>query len=99
MLKKIYLFILLIHLFSNTEAHQGGHYTQKDINSLHHWNINGQTLIGNFMMWKDNSIIIEGIHGKLYSIPYFSIRQTSDLNYANLEIQRIEHLNQTKQKV
>ena len=89
------LLTLFIYLFSiNLFAHPGGHYHQSDVNSLHHWDIqqHQEKLIGNFMMFDNNSILIEGVDGKIFKIPY-SIIQGNDKKYVDVEINRINALN------
>ena len=93
-MKKL-LLTLFVYLFCiNIFGHLGGHYHQSDINSLHHWDIqqHQEKLIGNFMMFDNNSILIEGIDGKIFKIPY-SIIQGNDKKYVDVEINRINALN------
>ena len=74
-------------------AHPIGHYKLSEISSLHHWNIQRQDkLIGNFMMFNNNKIFIEGIDGKIFQIPY-DIIQGNDKKYVDEEINRINTLN------
>ena len=83
-------FLLLIQL----SAHPGGHYHEKDLSSLHHWNVNskGEKAIGNFMMFKDDFIFIEGLNGSISKIPYSSLRD-NDKIYADNEINKINQFN------
>ncbi len=75
-------------------AHPEGHYKKSDLPSLHQWNLNcnNQQVIGNFMMQRNDLILIEGIEGKIWSIKLNELDK-ADKAYANAEIEKINRLN------
>ena len=93
-MKKLLLSFFVCLLINGISAHPGGHYHQEDIFTLHHWNIkqNDAKIIGNFMMFDNNIILVEGVDGKIFRIPYNNI-QGQDKNYVDKEIDRINSLN------
>lgn len=94
-MKYIILFVFATScLFNTLLAHHGGHYHNEDISSLHHWSINNgeHGLIGNFMMYKDDRIFVEGVNGKIFQIPYNSITG-ADKDYVDIELNKINQLN------
>lgn len=94
-IKSIICFLFLLTIInSKSTAHPGGHYTKDDISFLHHWNVkaNGRQVIGNFMMFKNNLVFIEGINGNEWTIPMNELKG-NDLEYTNNEISKIATLN------
>jgi len=86
--------IFTIAFNSSLLAHPEGHYKKTDLTSLHHWNLNcnQQQVIGNFLMQRNDLIVIEGIEGKMWTI---KMNQLDDVDqaYANGEIEKINRLN------
>jgi len=92
---QIFLLLTLGLFFSQLSiAHPGGHYHQDDIAELHQWEIkvNNIPIIGNFSMYKNEMVCIEGINGKEWTIPMKDLTET-DKKYALAEINRINQLN------
>ena len=90
----ICVILFTICLNAITYAHPSGHYHKEDLSVLHHWDISisGNQVIGNFMMSKNDMVFIEGIDGKIFTVP-INLFSKNDKAFANQEIDRINKLN------
>ena len=90
----ICVILFTICLNAITYGHPGGHYHKEDLSVLHHWDISisGNQVIGNFMMSKNDMVFIEGIDGKIFTVP-MNLFSKNDKSFANQEIDRINKLN------
>jgi len=100
MKKTVVLFTTLFILIVNTFGHPTGQYTQQDLSLLRHWNIdiNGQQVIGNFLMSKNDVVFIEGINGKIWNVNLAAL-SGDDRNYVDEKIAGIQSLNYTNRNV
>lgn len=94
-MKRFFFCIVMFTAFSlAVHAHPGGHYSKNDITALHHWETktNNETIIGNFMMAKNDVILIEGIEGKIWRLPVADMSD-NDVAYLNTVIADINAKN------
>ncbi|MEI8054075.1 MAG: YHYH protein [Bacteroidota bacterium] len=90
-MKKISFAILFFSIIAMSSfAHPGGHYKKEDLSILHHWEtrINNESIVGNYLMSKNDFILIEGIEGKIWRLSTGSIT-SNDKKYLNTEISNI----------
>jgi len=89
-MKKIITLFFASLIFNCIYAHDA-HYSNVD---LHHWKFtnNKNVVEGSFYMMKDNNILIEDAHERIFSFPFESL-SISDKDYVTKLLQKIATLN------
>ena len=89
-LNKLILLLLLLSLKLN--AHQGGHFSQREVLKVWHLK-NGETVSGNFLYSTKKEIILEQNGGNLVRIPT-AILAKNDLKFALFKIKKYTQIHQ-----
>jgi hypothetical protein len=108
---KIILLVSIVIIAISVSGHPGGHYTESDLVTMNTWKLkSGKTIKGNFLMGKDEMILIEQTYGETISIPInslceqdqklarFKVRKAAEFNELNISAIKIPR-KEEKQKI